>query len=518
MDKVTKKTIAATNNNPTEMSATARRSTANLNSSKNSGSNSNGSNSSKGSQLKHNLPKVKNSVPQKTKEPTTINTVISVNNKLQAITNHLVTKRKFQDSPSDPTKEIRQKTFAAGSDSDEDSLSSMEFEAEELEKHVADREAITSQKSIENQEDFTPVLSKKDIKAAKKQNRLAAIRIRISDSAKPQFTNQKQVVNEIKRCFPDSFNNFHIKFIEYAKYDNNILLIATDDKATHDKLNDKHNWRDDAFSRGVQIKTKLSNNPPTGRSHGGSVTYYNFSVRISTDIDVEDAEAISELKDHGFDKAVRTIKKSTNEPTSFVRLSTNNKLIYDEHVFKRAPIMLFYRRFYAIKENKPHQCWNCQGLGHMAFDCPNETPTCLQCGEGHRVKHCPYSQPENKTSNKTFCTNCKSNEHNSASRQCPKLKEHVKELTEQKQSEQKQAITQTKTISTSYLSKTTSKPQTAHSKTKPSYAAKVGSSMEIDNLKRQLKDLLSLLKAIFTTTLNKQTIDIPDSLKHLFNE
>lgn len=174
---------------------------------------------------------------------------------------------------------------------------------------------------------------------------------------------------------------------------------------------------------------------------------------------MDDADAKKELKENGFDKAVRTIKKTNNEVTSFVRLSTSNKKIFEEHVFKRAPVMLFYQRFYALKEVKPHQCWNCQGLGHLAFDCPNVNPTCLQCGEDHRVNACPHAHPETKTSDKTFCFNCKCNDHNSASRLCYKLKQHVKELIKQK-AEQTTVNIQKPSSNTNNPNKTLTKPKT----------------------------------------------------------
>lgn len=464
---------------------------------------------------------------------TTMNNVTSINNQLQIIANQVNSvknnKRIFQESPTINNNKEQQKKVRVNhevnlSDSDEEGeISDDEMETQETTNNQqSSKQEETTEKKVEKE--FVEVKSKKDKIKEKIANQLAAIRIRISEQTKSQFNNPIKIKNEIQRCFTSKFNTFKIKFMEFAKYDQNVLVIATDDKDTHDTLNNKQNWPNDAFIRGIQLKTRTSNNSPTGRSHGDQVTYYNFSIIVNTDIDIGSTEVVNELERLGFCKGVRTIKKTNYEPTAFVRLTTTNKELYEAHVYRRQPIKFFYQRYYSVKEIKPHQCWNCQGLGHLAFDCPDNEPTCMQCGEKHRFKKCPHVNIEKKTSAKTFCSNCKVHDHNSASRQCPKLKEHVAQIIKEKKEKKeennsKTAISNQKNNNNGNNIETTYKHQ--QQQQKETYASKVIKSneqSEIKILKQQVKDLLSLFKVVFTTMLSKQTIEIPSSLKTLFNE
>ena len=474
--------------------------------------NTNGRNQEKGNKgtSKTTQPTQSSSVTPKAR--TTMNNVVTVNNKIQTlIAQNPATKRHHTESPSDHRQERKVKITKDLSLSEEESNDSdMSYLAAELENRM-------EQQQQPGQQEFTKVLSKKEKLQEKKRNQLPAIRVRISQQAKPQFNNPIKVKCELERCFPSNFNTFEIKFIEYAKYDERILVIATDDKKTHDILNKQVNWPNNAFNRGVKLQLKSKDQAPAGRSHGAQVTYYNFSIRIETEIDIENTSVKEEFKKLGFCKAVRTIKKLDNTPTTFVRLTTTSKEKYDSIVYKRDPIMFFYQRYYSVKEIKPHQCWNCQGIGHLAFDCPSITPTCLQCGESHRVKECPHVNSENKTSTKTFCSNCRSEQHHSASRECPLLKEHVKQLAIKK-NEKPQNTTVNTNKSNPPASTINYKQQTQQ--TKPSYSSQVkniAQTEEIAFLKQQIKDLISLVSIILQTTLSKNTIEIPNSLKSLLN-
>ena len=102
----------------------------------------------------------------------------------------------------------------------------------------------------------------------------------------------------------------------------------------------------------------------------------------------------------------------------------SNKIF--RHVYKHEPVTLYWTNFYAKPDTKPLQCFKCQGLGHVVFDCPSDEAKCLKCGLNHELKNCP-----DKT-DKVHCVNCSSDEHASCSRKCPAIRVHIKEVEEKK--------------------------------------------------------------------------------------
>ena len=440
---------------------------------------------------------------------TTINNVTTVNGQTVQITEQSTkaskNKRKLSDISS-TTSEIQASKVVAG---DPDNESDEEIEVDNNETN-----------------NFIQVKSRKEKQQEKQQDRIPAIKIRISGAIKNQFDNPIKVQKEIKRCFPSA--SLNIKFAEYAKYDPNIIVIATDVESTYSALIKKSNWPRDAFQRGIQFKSKhidedSEEESSPGSSHEDQVTkFYSFSIKMDINIDIESQEATNEFKYLDICKAVRTIKKSDGQPSNFVRLTTTSKFIYEEYVFNRQAIFFCYQRYYAINEVKPRICWNCQGLGHLAFDCPHTTPTCLQCGENHRVKVCPNKNIENIPT-KIFCKHCNSTEHNSASRQCTELKKHVKELIKEKKQEKTKETTQQPHSSSSNEKTITLQQPTQRSTTsKTTYANKVknnnnNNKQELTELRQQFSDLLGLLKEILKSNLINK-ITIPQSLQQHLNE
>ena len=110
--------------------------------------------------------------------------------------------------------------------------------------------------SIATEEDAAPQVETPfiEVQPKPKPKKLPAIKLRISDPLKTSFNNPLAIFNEIKRCFPEA--SLKIKFAEIAKFDAAILIIATDDEATHTLLNSASNWRQDAFKRGIRIFLK----------------------------------------------------------------------------------------------------------------------------------------------------------------------------------------------------------------------------------------------------------------------
>jgi hypothetical protein len=227
------------------------------------------------------------------------------------------------------------------------------------------------------------------------------------------------------------------------------------------------------------------------------------------EIEIEDDMVQKEFKELGFSKAIRTIKKLDNSPSAFVRLTTTHKELYEEHVYKRKPFFLFYQRFYAVQEIKPRQCWNCQGLGHLAFDCPKNEPTCMQCGGSHRVKECTNINKENKTVSVTFCSNCNQEGHTASARACPILKTHVKALIIEQKTKTIDQIKSNSTIQKKTYA-TTAKP-TPSLNTPPNQAE----NEETAELKQIVSDLVKLVKSLLAIVPNK--ITITDTLKKIMH-
>jgi len=261
-----------------------------------------------------------------------------------------------------------------------------------------------------------------------KSERLPAINLRISDY-KIKFNNENVVSNseELDRCFPPEKHKLDIKFMKFASYDRRILVIATDDPDTHSLLSNLSNWPEDAFGRGVKPRHNRDPIAETARVSARK-TIYSLSIRnVSQQIDVTSSVVKKALEQQGFTEARRTTNAKDDTPTSYVRLYTESKEVYDKHMYKGAPVILYHHPHKVVVETRPLQCYNCQGLGHIAFNCPDDEPTCMQCKGKHRFRNCPEYNHETKTYNKMHCANCDSSDHNSCSRKCAKIREHVKE-------------------------------------------------------------------------------------------
>ena len=255
-----------------------------------------------------------------------------------------------------------------------------------------------------------------------KNKRLPAIRVRIAQPETAKFNNNsiKEKAEELQRCFPNH-DLSKIKFVEFDKRDPCTLLIATDDATTHQLISTMSNWPSNAFGNGVKSRNR---NTATARTQQQT---YTFSLsRVPTSIDVQSDDIAAEFKKLGFSKVVRTINSTTNTASQFLRLYTDNKDVYSRHVYQQKPVTLYWTNFYAKPDTKPLQCFKCQGLGHVVFDCPSNEPKCLKCGLNHELKNCT-----DKT-DKVHCVNCTSDEHVSCSRKCPAIRAHIKVVEEKK--------------------------------------------------------------------------------------
>ena len=263
-----------------------------------------------------------------------------------------------------------------------------------------------------------------------KSERLPAINLRIASYKEntTRFNNESVVNNseELDRCFSPEKYKLDIKFMKFASYDARILVIATDDPDTHRLLSDLSKWPEDAFGRGVKPRHHRDPIAETTRVSTRKPIYSLSIKNVSQQIDVTSSVVKKALEQQGFIEARRTTNAKDDQPTSYVRLFTESKEVYDKHMYKGAPVTLYHHPHKVVIETRPLQCYNCQGLGHIAFNCPDDEPTCMQCKGKHRFRNCPEYNQETKTYSKTQCANCDSSEHNSCSRKCTKIREHVK--------------------------------------------------------------------------------------------
>ncbi len=345
-------------------------------------------------------------------------------------------------------------------------------------------------------------------KTNKKSERPPAIKIRISQIHKKDFNSCMKVFNEITRCFKSY--KLVIKFAEYARWNENILVIATDDIHTYNLISKQDKWPSNAFGRGIQIyqPRQLQTKEPTNTEFSFSIKGVDTSIQFEDTKNSETQTILSQLKHQGITKAQRSYnKQKNNEATSFIRLTTSNKETYLNYINKKSCITIGYQRFWAISEIKPLQCRNCQDLGHKYFDCPQNKPTCLQCGESHRVSACPNKIETNGQTSytKTYCANCKTTDHNSCSRKCEKIKEHILgKIETKKETKSTQQGTKQNQIIAPNSNKQSNQQAQPHQKN--SYRDTLinkqkldSANTEINELKKEIQELKQLLQTLISS-------------------
>ncbi len=115
-------------------------------------------------------------------------------------------------------------------------------------------------------------------------------------------------------------------------------------------------------------------------------------------------------------KAKRIISRADNQPTTFIRISFTDKAEADKLIANRR-IYIGVVSHRCEEPNQPirvNRCYNCQGLNHIAKNCPESQPTCPNCAEHHS------KEEQCKTPTK-HCANCTDNNNHAAyANSCPK--------------------------------------------------------------------------------------------------
>ena len=227
--------------------------------------------------------------------------------------------------------------------------------------------------------------------------KLPAIKLFISTRAIDSFKSPIAIAKEIDKCMGS--NKLQLKF---ASIKGNLLTMATDDPATHERLNGP--WPDNAFIHGVKplVSTKKA-------------SIHTIIVKgVDPSVDLSDDYLVEQLRSAGLTLVNRIFNKKTNTPTSIVKLTTCERLAYRQAISQG--VRIGYQTFKAEPEHRVLQCFKCQKPGHSAWSCAN-AQVCLKCSGQHRHQDC------NATVLK--CANCNLN-HAACSRQCKELSNQVK--------------------------------------------------------------------------------------------
>ena len=156
------------------------------------------------------------------------------------------------------------------------------------------------------------------------------------------------------------------------------------------------------------ISIKPAVRRPPKRDEGLSVVLLRIDPSIS-DADIQEASGI---------KAKRLIAAKTNAATYKVRLYCDSKAQKDKLIKEGISLSGIH---YMVENYKtgpaPLQCYRCQGLNHMAYQC-TKTDKCMRCAGDHASKECPVKEDLDKRA----CANC-GGKHAANSPECPRIKE-----------------------------------------------------------------------------------------------
>ncbi|KAL3286410.1 hypothetical protein HHI36_000919 [Cryptolaemus montrouzieri] len=142
----------------------------------------------------------------------------------------------------------------------------------------------------------------------------------------------------------------------------------------------------------ISFEPLTKNNPHTPSNPNiPRKTLYSCVVKfIPLDYSVEEIEEHLKASNISFHKCWRITAKSTNKPTTLIRVVTWCKHSIDKLLIHGFPI---YGRIHEVEPSKVppllvKYCSTCQKTGHMAQDY-QEKPACASCGENHRSTACP---------------------------------------------------------------------------------------------------------------------------------
>ena len=228
--------------------------------------------------------------------------------------------------------------------------------------------------------------------------------ITISHNFPPKIVNDpKKLLDTIKECKKDVnianisvLRSGDIKISGQTPHDTNKLKQPWPDHETYGKITSRLP-KEHTIDQAVVIQrispsiTVLEIEGKLKESHMAPKSVYRFQMRDSLE-------------------PTNTVKVTLGSKNEKEKLISNGFFIYPQHFsvseFKEPPTV--------------PQCQKCQKFGHERRTCQQTEPTCIRCGQGHRLTEC--SAPRDTPS----CANCKGN-HVASYRGCKSYKDAVKD-------------------------------------------------------------------------------------------
>ena len=272
------------------------------------------------------------------------------------------------------------------------------------------------------------------------RHKLPAIKLKINPAQIAHYQNRSNKAQEIMRCKP----KVDPDLIKFASFKEAVLIIATDDEATHQELSKP--WPEDAFGSNFKLLQKNESNHPI-----------KISIR-DPDADLNDARIIQQLKNQGIHNATRKINRSTGQATPIISAEVADRNTLNKVITNGVRIDLDRLR---VQLEKPVlQCFKCQQVGHPASDCPNDQ-ACLKCSLNHPHKDCPNN--DSSDPNLLKCVNCDGN-HAACSRKCEYLKAASIQAINKQKARSYAAVTRQERQQQQHQTQPTSNPPEAQAK------------------------------------------------------
>ena len=138
--------------------------------------------------------------------------------------------------------------------------------------------------------------------------RLPAIHLAIHSSVQADYCNPIILANEIKRC-----KKVEAAKVKFANIRGNIIVIATDDKITHDLLSSP--WPEGAFQRGVFVRQRRD------------LSTTSILIRhVDVSIDAASQDIADQLAQQGISEVSRIFRRSDNSPTNILKGKIASKI------------------------------------------------------------------------------------------------------------------------------------------------------------------------------------------------